>query len=227
MIQLFHYDFFNKLLILRASNNENVFNYYIFDEPSLISLSTLMQGDVNSLEMDDNCSGGEKSIATKIYSNSQAFYIIHKKTIRCIQDIEKCIFPFGRVFDAFKDYRYAILDKEKYIFNEVFNVWHYYISHHMLLIRGKVDNKNIDIFFMSVEYMNIPFTMRGIEIFISNKNVESFSNDLNQELYGNVYSIIVNGTEYFIIAGKMVVMSNDLSAKQLPYFEQYGMFLNS
>jgi hypothetical protein len=107
-----------------------------------------------------------------------------------------------------------IYESERY-----FKIWCHFVTHNQLLLRSDKDlvpeRQNIDLVFFDVRYQEIPTSLWGVSIeiateeegaYIQNKHSDNISPGLS------VFAITTGGRRFFIVAGRLLVYSNDLNS---------------
>lgn len=106
--------------------------------------------------------------------------------------------------------------------DRVFKFWHYHISHGELLIRSHKNashDKNIDIMFFDVIYIELPRNLSNIKI---EKATEEEILHVNQKMDKtikpeNITILVSNDKRYLIVASFMIVEENELDMFELPF----------
>jgi len=98
-----------------------------------------------------------------------------------------------------------------------FQVWGYLVSHDQLLLRSPIIKgyeKNIDIIFFGVTYLQIDTDLSGLTIQkVDPADAEIVHNSVKQSLIydgNNLFEILSNDEGYLIVAGFVRVFENDL-----------------
>ncbi|MBP2000777.1 hypothetical protein J2Z69_001808 [Paenibacillus shirakamiensis] len=104
----------------------------------------------------------------------------------------------------------------------MFKFWHYSISHGELLIRSiKSDeyDKNIDIMFFDVVYVELPRNLANIRIIgAKDDDVQYVNRRINKLVKPeNIIVLLSNEIRYVVVASIMKVVENDLEMFELPF----------
>lgn len=110
--------------------------------------------------------------------------------------------------------------------SRVFKFWYYHISHGELLVRSikNVDNiKNIDIIFIDVTYVELPYILSNLIIEEAKAEdvlyiKEKINKDIKPE---NITVLSSNDKRYFVVAFRMKVVENELDMFEMPFSKQY------
>lgn len=105
------------------------------------------------------------------------------------------------------------------MYNRLFKLWYYTVSHKQMLLRsiGNDNTCNIDIYFGDVSYVEMPVEMKEIKI------LETMQEDINYitQRIGKTKKVITvlmsDNRKYFIVSSVMKIMENDLSMFELPF----------
>jgi hypothetical protein len=106
------------------------------------------------------------------------------------------------------------MDKMSYSTKREFRIWHYTVSHSTLFLRSNVfeesedgkeiSNDTIDIEFWAVGYIDLPDTLKGIELKLVSKDpLDRFREFLKHDL--KLFELKTGMKSHFIIAGGCVV----------------------
>lgn len=105
------------------------------------------------------------------------------------------------------------------MYNRLFKLWHYTVSHEQLLLRSMGDEKvcNIDIYFGDVSYIELPAKINKIEI------LETLQEDIDYitQKIGSTDKIITvlmsENRKYYVVSSIMKIIENNLSMFELPF----------
>ena len=98
-----------------------------------------------------------------------------------------------------------------------FKVWHYTVSHSQLLIRSVGNDKNIDIYFGNLKYMELPSILDGV--LISEATAEDFEY-LKKKVdcvKSKVTVLVSSNRKYYVVSDIVKVMENNLDMFELPF----------
>ena len=102
--------------------------------------------------------------------------------------------------------------------NRKFKLWHYSISHAQMLIRSIGHDKNIDIYFGGVKYMEIPSILDDISIIAAEKcDKEYLCKRLECVNDKEITVLLCSGRKYYVVASIMKIMENNLGMFELPF----------
>lgn len=114
--------------------------------------------------------------------------------------------------------------KEMNFIDRKFKLWFYQVSHSEAIIRSpktdldKIYNKNIDIYFGGIDYIELPWLLQGLQI---NKPTEEDRIYLSEKLgkdisMKKIVVLLSEGKRYYVVASSMKIMENDLDYGVLP-----------
>ena len=107
--------------------------------------------------------------------------------------------------------------------NRKFNFWFYHVSHCEALIRSPKDknfDKNIDIYFGAIKYIEIPEIMYGLEfeeakdedvLYLCEKIGKAVSHE-------DIKVLISGGRRFYVVAPIIEIMENTLELMELPFY---------
>ena len=105
------------------------------------------------------------------------------------------------------------------MYDRLFKLWYYTISHRQMLLRGRNnnDNGNLDICFFDVEYIEMPIEMDKIEIL----SVTQEDRDYIKQKFGDTDKLITvlmsQNRKYYVVSSVIKIMENNLSMFELPF----------
>ena len=104
--------------------------------------------------------------------------------------------------------------------NNLFNFYAYYTSHHQFMMRSVVEDKNIDIIFKGVHYIECFTFLDGIQIeYATLQEQQKLYSNLNTEISHNnlkYYKIISRKKTYYIVALDAYLDFNKLPINMIP-----------
>lgn len=107
--------------------------------------------------------------------------------------------------------------------NRKFKFWFYHVTHSEALIRSPQNekyNKNIDIYFAGITYIEVPSVMQDLNINLgTHEDAEYLSNKLGMNIpRENITVLNCDNRKFYIVSSVIKIMENDLSALELPFF---------
>lgn len=102
--------------------------------------------------------------------------------------------------------------------NRRFQIWFYSVSLGKLLLRSVDQDKNIDIYFMDLKYLELPGVLNGITILEPQpEDIEYLSAKTNVKNQ-KITVLLSEGKRYYVVSGvKAKVMENHLEMFELPF----------
>lgn len=105
----------------------------------------------------------------------------------------------------------------KLVENRKFKMWYYTVSHGQLLLRSVGKDKNVDIYFGDLRYLEIPCTLDGIKIISpEQKDIDYLSKKVNLDNL-TVTVLLCSDKRYYVVSGIVKVMENNLDMFELPF----------
>lgn len=105
------------------------------------------------------------------------------------------------------------------MYNRLFKLWYYTVSHRQALLRsiGYDNNENIDVYFGDVSYIEIPTVINGIEIVKPTLEDEAYIMGKIGEIKKVITVLKVDNKRYYIVSSTVKIMQNNLSIFDLPF----------
>lgn len=105
------------------------------------------------------------------------------------------------------------------MYERVFKLWYYTVSHGQMLLRSKATEgkSNIDIYFGDVEYIEIPTKINEIEIL---QTTQADIDYIMQRIVNTDKRITVISSEsrrYYVVSSVVKVLENVLDMFELPF----------
>lgn len=105
------------------------------------------------------------------------------------------------------------------MYNRIFKLWYYTVSHKQMLLRsiGKGEDCNLDIYFSDVSYIELPIEMDGIQILRTEKEDSDYIADKIGNTDKSITVLMNRGRKYYVVSSIMKIFENDLSMFELPF----------
>ena len=113
---------------------------------------------------------------------------------------------------------------DKSLCDRKFKLWFYQVSHSEAIIRspkfdsGQIYDTNIDIYLGDIVYIEVPTSFKGLSIGSATiKDADYLTERLGRDIMTEQIIVLLSeGRKYYIVAGIIKIMENDLEFGELP-----------